>query len=123
MVSYEEIELFFKALREKLLFHPIGIVFRPRNKNLESLALLDIVPGTRNDIIKKLTALNYIRGPKNNSEDPKQPCYYEFGVMIKDNEMYIKISIGLINKPIDCMSFHIAEYEMNYPLKKQKNER
>ena len=123
MTSIKEVDLFLSALKEKLQFHPIGIVFRPRNKNLDTIALLDIVPGHRNEVIKKLTPLNYMGGPKNNLEDPRQPEYYEFGIMIKGYEVYIKISMGLLNKPIDCMSFHIAEYEINYPFKEKRNER
>jgi len=65
MTSIKEVDLFLSALKEKLQFHPIGIVFRPRNKNLDTIALL----------------------------------------------------------PIDCMSFHIAEYEINYPFKEKRNER
>jgi len=49
-----------------------------------------------------------------------QPNYYEFGIMIKGHEVYIKMSIGLPDKPIDCMSFHIAEYSINYPIKQIK---
>jgi len=54
MRDLEEVELFLKAIKEKLRLHPIGIIFRNRNKNLATLAFLDIIPSYRNDIIKKL---------------------------------------------------------------------
>lgn len=79
MASFEEVDLFLKQIREKLEFHSIGIVFRPREKNLDTLALLDIVPAYRNEIIKMLKPANYMSGPKNNSHDTMQPDYYEFG--------------------------------------------
>ena len=120
MASFEEVEFFLKNVREKLQFHPIGIVFRPRNKNLDTLGILDIIPSYRNEVIKKLTARNLLGGPKKNEEDVTQPDYYEFGVIIKDKEIYIKISTGLPGKPADCMSFHIAEHKIKYPLKDTK---
>jgi hypothetical protein len=43
------------------------------------------------------------------------PDFYEFGLSINDKEVYIKLSTGGENKRVDCMSFHIAEYKMNYP--------
>lgn len=60
---------------------------------------------------------NYYSGPNTNAYEPSKPDYYEFGVYIHGNEVYIKISLGLPNKMIDCMSFHIAEFAMYYPLK------
>lgn len=120
MASFDEVELFLKSVWEKMEFHPMGIVFRPRGKNLETLAALDIIPGHRNEVIKKLTARNYMGGSKNDTEEPGKPDYYEFGVMIKDKEVYIKLSAGLYGKPVDCMSFHIAERKIKYPLKEIK---
>ena len=117
IASIEEVELFLKNVREKMEFHPTGIVFRPRDKNLDTLAALDIIPGHRNEVIRKLTAQNYMGGPKNDTEAPAKPNYYEFGVMIKNREVYIKLSTGLYGKPVDCMSFHIAERKIQYPLK------
>ena len=67
---------------------------------------------------KKLTADNYCDGPKADTYNQNMPDYYEFGVMVKGHEIYIKINIGLPNKPIDCMSFHLAEFPITYPLKK-----
>ena len=81
--------------------------------------ILDMIPSQRDLILKNLTANNYIGGPKEDTYHPKMPDYYEFGITIKGKEVYIKINIGLLNKPIDCMSFHTAEFPMEYPLKKQ----
>ena len=33
-------------------------------------------------------------------------------------EVYIKISYGMPNRRAICISFHLAEYPMNYPYKK-----
>lgn len=123
MPSLPEVELFLKQLKEKLQFNAVGVVYRPRKENMETLALLDIVPAMRDEIIVALTAENYMSGPKNDTYDPTRPHYYEFGIIIKGIEVYIKISIGLPNKAIDCMSFHKVAYPIKYPLKKQQNER
>jgi len=40
-----------------------------------------------------------------------------FGTMIKGKEVYIKVSMGVENSQAVCISFHVAEFEMSYPLK------
>jgi hypothetical protein len=42
-----------------------------------------------------------------------------FGKQLKNKEVYIKVSMGRENNGAVCISFHIAEHPMNYPLKKQ----
>src|SRR5690606_4775390 len=116
MTDKKEIELFLKEIKEKIKF--FDVVFRPRDKNLEGLAALDITPLKRVEFLMNLQVENYSSGPNNDTYDVTKPDYYEFGIQIKGKEVYIKISRGLLNKPVDCMSFHIAEYPMKYPLKK-----
>lgn len=45
---------------------------------------------------------------------------YEFGMIVNDREVYIKLSLGRFNKAPECMSFHIAEHDLEYPPKKKK---
>ncbi len=66
----------------------------------------------------KLTFEDYYAGPKPDTLNPNLPDYFEFGMIVKGVDVYIKISKGLENKPADCMSFHAAEFLMKYPLKK-----
>jgi hypothetical protein len=117
MATKDQVESFLKELREKIRFNDIA--FRPRDKNLDSLAEIDIVPIDRIEYIKKLTYLNYKSGPNKDTYDPKKPDYYEFGIEINSVEVYIKISLGLFNKRVDCMSFHKAERPITYPLKQE----
>lgn len=55
--------------------------------------------------------------------DPKmilmiRPCRTTMNLeIVKGVELYIKISKSLKNKPVDCMSFHPAEFPIAYPLK------
>ena len=119
MATQQEIERFLAEIREKI--RVFGIVFRPRKKNLDALLELDIVPIDRINYLCKLTSENYYRGPRNDTHNPDRPDYYEFGMQIKGVEVYIKISLGLNDKPVDCMSFHNAERPIWYPLKKKES--
>lgn len=115
MATKQEVEQFLKELKEKIRFFEIS--FRPRDKNLEALADLDITAAKRLECIMNLKAQDYYAGPKNDTYDASLPDYYEFGIQIKGVEVYIKISKGIENKSADCMSFHPAEFRMTYPLK------
>lgn len=115
MPTKQEIEQFLKELKEKIGFFEIR--FRPRDKNLQALADLDITSIKRLEYIMTLKVEDYYAGPKNDTYDTTLPNYYEFGILVKGVEVYIKISKGLTNKPADCMSFHPAEFTMTYPLK------
>jgi len=116
MIPKLEVEEFLKELKEKIRFFEIS--FRLRGKNLQGLADLEIKAPMRLECIMNLKAEDYYAGPKNDTYNPNLPDYYEFGIFIKGIEVYIKISKGLENKPVDCMSFHPAEFPMSYPLKK-----
>lgn len=115
MATKAEVEQFLKELKEKIRFFEIS--FRPRGKNLQGLADLDITAIKRLECIMNLKAADYYAGPKNDTYNTTLPDYYEFGIQLKGVEVYIKISKGLENKPADCMSFHTAEFPMTYPLK------
>jgi len=115
MANKQEVEFFLKELKEKIRF--FDIVFRPRDKNLQALADLDISATKRLESIMNLMAEDYYDGPKNDTYDNSRPDYYEFGINVNKIEVYIKISKGLPNKPVDCMSFHPAEFPITYTLK------
>jgi hypothetical protein len=115
MATKPEVEQFLKELKEKIKF--INIRFRPRDKNLQALADLDITANKRLEYLMNLKAEDYYAGPKKNTYDTTLSDYYEFGIQVKGIEVYIKISKGLTDKPVDCMSFHPAEFPMSYPLK------
>lgn len=118
MATKEQVETFLKELRWKMQFSDIA--FRPREKNLNFLAEADLRPIERIEYLKKLTYVNYKSGPNQDSHDPGKPNFYEFGMEIKGIVAYIKISLGLPKKRVDCMSFHKAEMEITYPLKDKK---
>ncbi len=117
MATKEEVEAFLRQLQDKIRF--FDVAFRPRDKNTDALAELDILPVDRIEYLKNLTVEDYYDGPKNDTYDHSKPDYYEFGINVKGIEVYIKVSLGLTNKRVDCMSFHKAERPITYPHKNQ----
>lgn len=115
MATKQEVEHFLNQVKDKI--RVFDVVFRPRDKNLDTLSALDITAMRRKEYLMNLKAEDYYAGPKQDTYDTTKPDYYEFGIQIKGETVYIKISHGLLNKPVDCMSFHIATFPMNYPLK------
>jgi hypothetical protein len=40
-----------------------------------------------------------------------------FGKIVKEKEIYIKITMGFSGAKVICISFHFAEHPMKYPQK------
>ncbi|MBQ8704185.1 MAG: type II toxin-antitoxin system MqsR family toxin [Bacteroidales bacterium] len=94
-----------------------GIQFRnDRKKNREALLLLDISPLQRELIVKNLQVQDYVEGPVIDVLN-KEGEMWVFGKDVKGHEVYIKITLGYENGQTICISFHIAEYPLKYPLK------
>jgi len=115
MSKESEIELFLSAFKNKLDIW--GIIYIDRDKNQNTLLELEIRPIDRDPVLKALKLEDY-------SEGPLKEILYQgadmwiFGKKVKETEIYIKITMGNISNQVLCISFHIAEYEMNYPFKK-----
>lgn len=115
MSKKTEVASFLKDFKLKMNFW--GILFRDdRSKNSQTLAELEILPIDRKNILEKLKVKDYCEGPL------KENLYggadmWIFGKTVKNKEVYIKISMGAFNSSVICISFHIAEHNMNYPLK------
>ena len=106
---------FLKEFKEKMKFW--DVLFRDdRGKNLQALIDLELRPRDRNKILETLETQDYSEGPH------KEKLYggaemWVFGKTIKNKEVYIKITIGAKNSSVICISFHLAQHKMNYPLK------
>lgn len=85
-----------------------------RGKNFQALLDLEISPASRTKIIESLISNDYVEGPIPDTLNAGAPLWV-FGKTVKSREVYIKISVGEQNKNVICISFHEAEYEMNYP--------
>src|SRR3989304_9572 len=115
MAKEQEVEKFLKEFREKMKIW--DALFRDeRGKNTQALADLELCPADRKKILEEIESTDYSEGPL------EEKLYgggdmWVFGKEIKQQEVYIKISIGFAGASVICISFHIAEHPMNYPLK------
>jgi hypothetical protein len=87
--------------------------FLNREKNLQALLDLEIVRASRKEYLKALTTKDYFNGPIADQFGGRE--LWEFGKKIKGKEVYIKVSMGPVNKPVICISFHLAERKIKYP--------
>lgn len=116
MASKNEVEIYLKELKVKMEI--FGILFLDdRGKNQQTLHDLEISPTKRKEIISSLKAEDYSQGPLEEKMRGILPMWV-FGKQVKKKEVYIKVSVGVENSGAVCISFHIAEHPMNYPLKK-----
>ncbi len=112
----ENVQKFLNDFKAKLKVFRID--YRDdRGKNLQALADLEITAIRRTEFIEKLEVENYCSGPQKNILYPNHPDYWEFGMLIKSKEVYIKVEMGLPNREVICISFHLAERELKYPFK------
>lgn len=113
--SFEEVERFLSTLFGKMIISQITFLDN-RDKNLATLAALELHKNQRTEIIKTLTVEDYSEGPIKDALNLLGDMWV-FGKDVKGHEVYIKISLGGINKDIICISFHLSEYPMSYPFK------
>lgn len=118
MVTQQEVSAFLKDFHLKLSIWEI-IYLDKRPKNAQTLASLEISPAERTKVIGQLSVEDYSEGP---IEDKiyKGKDLWVFGKRIKNQEVYIKVTLGNPNKQTICISFHLSEYPMKYPFKSQK---
>lgn len=115
MATKEEVEAFLQQFHQKLKV--FSIIFRDdRGKNAQTLADLEITPKYRETVIKEIKTEDYSQGPIVDTLNHLGDLWV-FGKDVKGHEVYIKISLGQQNSRTICISFHISEYAMKYPLK------
>lgn len=115
--TFDEVEKFLSALFGKLTVCEIRFLDN-RDKNLSTLVALDMPGIKRKDIIKTLTVEDYSEGPIKDVINLLGDMWV-FGKDVKNKEIYIKISLGQVNKDVICVSFHFSEHPMSYPYKKK----
>lgn len=109
----EEVGRFLIDFKQKI--EVFDVVFLNREKNLQALLDLEIVKASRKDKLKELQVSDYYKGPSQDQFGGED--LWEFGKKIKGKDVYIKISMGRQNKPVICISFHLAERKIKYPFK------
>jgi hypothetical protein len=115
MALADDVQYFIEDFKTKL--GGGGVVFwGDRGKNAQALLELEITPGYRAKVLSELKVADYFAGPitvaLNGGADT-----WVFGKNIKDRDIYIKITLGMANMQVICISFHVAEQPMKYPLK------
>jgi hypothetical protein len=106
---------YLKDFKEKMKFW--DVLFRDeRGKNTQALIDLELRPSERKAILEALETKDYSEGPL------EEKLYggaamWVFGKMVKKKEVYIKITMGAMGSNVICISFHLAQHKMNYPLK------
>ena len=115
MTTLQEVELFLKEFKTKMKIW--DILFRDdRGKNAQALVDLELRPIERISILENLDSIDYSQGPLEDIVYGISKMWV-FGKNVKKKEIYIKISLGLIGNNVLCISFHLAEHAMIYPLK------
>ena len=115
MITEKEIASFLKEFKEKMKIWEI--LFRDdRGKNAQALVDLELRPIDRKMTLERLVVQDYSEGPLEEKLYGGSDMWV-FGKQIKTKEVYIKISLGAHGSSVICISFHIAEHTMNYPLK------
>ena len=95
------------------------ILFRDdRGKNAQALLDLELRPVDRKKILLQLQVEDYCEGPVEDQLN-KGSQMWIFGREVKTKDVYIKITLGAPSSSVICISFHVAEYRLEYPFKNQ----
>lgn len=117
MATIHDVENFLRDFKTKAEI--FDIFFRDeRQKNTQALLDLELTPVKRREIVDSIVANDYSEGPIDDDLNGIASLWV-FGKTYKKQNIYIKISMGTKNNPAICISFHVAEYPMHYPLKRQ----
>ncbi len=106
---------FLKDFKEKMKLW--DVFFRDdRGKNAQAMVELELRPIDRKAIIEALETKDYSEGPL------PEKLYggadmWVFGKTVKKRVVYIKITMGITGSSVICISFHLAQHKINYPLK------
>ncbi|MFM6951634.1 MAG: toxin [Bacteroidota bacterium] len=115
MRSELDVATFLNDFKEKMKFW--DVLFRDdRGKNSQALVDLEIRPIERKAILNAIETIDYSEGPLEEKMYGGADMWV-FGKTIKKKEVYIKITIGPLGSSVICISFHLAQHKMNYPLK------
>ena len=110
-----EVATFLNDFKEKMKFW--DVLFRDdRGKNTQALVDLEIRPIERKAILNAIETRDYSEGPLEEKMYGGADMWV-FGKTIKKKEVYIKITIWPMGSSVICISFHLAQHKMNYPLK------
>jgi hypothetical protein len=115
MITETDVESFLKDFKVKMKLW--DVLFRDdRGKNAQALIELELLPIERKAILEELETKDYSEGP---IEDKLYGSanMWVFGKTIKKKKVYIKITMGVMSNSVVCISFHLAQHKMQFPLR------
>jgi hypothetical protein len=115
-MNTQELESFLDSFKVKTSLWDV-LFLSNRQKNTQTLADLEISVNEVKSILADLSPEDYSEGPLPESMYGGSEMWV-FGKIIKGQEIYIKITLGSPNNRTICISFHVAEFPMSYPLRK-----
>lgn len=115
MSTEQKVTSFLNDFKEKMNIW--DVLFRDdRGKNAQALIDLELRPIERKTILELLEVKDYSEGPLEENLYGGADMWV-FGKTIKKREVYIKITMGSLGGGVICISFHLAQHKMQYPLK------
>ncbi len=110
------VALFLKEFKE-IVATGRGLDLIDRRKNLDSLLELGFTKRNCKEEILDLSVANYCDGPKPDKDRPGE--IWEFGKKMDGDQIYIKLKIAQVGseKLAKCISFHKAQFPLNFPLR------
>jgi hypothetical protein len=115
MTTKTDVKSFLQELKQIITIWPIFYINRPKN-SIQHLADLGITANSREQIIAQLKIEDYNQGPEPETQFNGKDLWI-FGKVIKNQEVYIKLTISKNTSNAICISFHKAEHQMVFPFK------
>lgn len=112
-ITIDDVKKFLNSLNVKIDIY--GMVFAERQRCQETMRMLGINEKVAKSIIKTLEATDF---SKYFDDTTQWGCdLWAFGKDIKGEEIYIKIGLGMQDRQTVCVSFHKADFKIQYPFK------
>ena len=112
-ITIEDVKSFLNRMHVKVDIY--GMVFADRHRCQETMLMLGINEVVAKHIVMALDATDF---SKYFDDTTQWGCdLWAFGKDIKGEEIYIKIGLGLPNRQTVCVSFHKADFPIQYPFK------
>lgn len=110
------VSIFLKEFK-KIVTQERGMDIVDRKENLSALIKMGITKKNCEHEILSLSVSDYCAGPKPDKDRSGE--IWEFGKKISGHDVYIKLKIAEVGsvRIAKCISFHITQHSLTYPLK------
>ena len=117
-----EVEEFLREARE--LIGQGRVFFVPRRESVLWIEELEISIEQVYEILQRLTPNNYCAGPEED-RDRRATFVWKFGGTVEKQQTYIKLKIEASSdgKFLKCLSFHLARFALEHPLRSPSHGR